>query len=679
MTSATSLAGESAETALAGHRPHLDGLRAVAVYLVVLFHAGAGQAEGGFIGVDVFFVLSGFLVTRVVLTSRAAGTFTLRSFYARRVRRLLPAAVVAVLGIAWLWTVVASPAEVLAVKDGFVAALLYFANWFFITESTDYFASDLEASPVLHFWSLAIEEQFYLVWPLALLGLLKLTARTPRPQVVIRVVVAAVALASLVWALYLARGDLNRAYYGTDARAYQLLGGALLALSPGFIHRFRSRASLSSLVAALAFGALLVASLTVVDVDPVWRGVIATGLTLVLLVALETGAGPVKWLLSLAPVTYLGQISYGTYLWHWPVVLVAKQRLELSPTSTFVFAVVVATGVAALSSRVLELPIRDSEVLSRIPRQVALSGLAVSLLAALVVVPYLVEPGRVSGRTQVAGQTLERPDERIPANTVDWQAAGEDKAVATFCRDGDVAGCVLVEGSGAHITVVGDSHAIMVIPAFEQLARDNDYTLSVAVDWGCSWPEDLHAQHRSQEFRDECADTRTDWYERVVPGLDPDVVVASMVAPDDTNRWIAMSGAGETPAEIGAHARDLAEATVGRLASDGRRLVLLEPIPVTRKVNDPLQCLSGAQFVDECAFEASDTSVLEAGYREWAAASDNIFSVDYDHLACPGLPRCDAVVDGVVVRWDDTHLTKSYAVSIAADLGVLLGDALAVP
>ena len=195
------------------YRPHLDGLRAVAVYLVVAYHSGLGVFSGGFIGVDIFFVLSGFLVTKILVRDLASvGHVRGRQFYARRVRRILPAASVTLVATALVYSVVATPAEMLEALGGFRAAFLYVANWYFIGQSTDYFAASVESNPVLTFWSLAVEEQFYLVWPMLLGGLYLVTARAGRWRWwTLRTLVVAVGLASAIAALRLRETDLARA------------------------------------------------------------------------------------------------------------------------------------------------------------------------------------------------------------------------------------------------------------------------------------------------------------------------------------------------------------------------------------------------------------------------------------------------------------------------------------
>ena len=218
----------------AHYRPQLDGLRAIAVYLVVAFHSGADRFAGGFIGVDVFFVLSGYLVTQLLVRDiRGRGRIGFGRFYSRRFRRLLPASFVCLLVIAAVYAAVAAPAEVIQGLRGIKAAFLYVANWFFIRESSDYFGANIDASPVVHFWSLSIEEQFYAIWPVLLGGLFLVTRGAGRVRWhVIRGAVAVGALCSLLLAIRLSGTNLNRAYYGTDTRAYQLLAGAFLALTP---------------------------------------------------------------------------------------------------------------------------------------------------------------------------------------------------------------------------------------------------------------------------------------------------------------------------------------------------------------------------------------------------------------------------------------------------------------
>ena len=325
------------------YRPHLDGLRAIAVYLVVAFHAGLRGFSGGFIGVDVFFVLSGFLVTSILLRDLASrGRIDWRRFYSRRVRRILPASILTLLITAVAYAIVASPSEMQDALGAFRAAFLYFANWYFVGQSTNYFAANLSGNPVLHFWSLAVEEQFYVLWPL-LLGTLYVLSRAGgnKRWWFLRLAVLVIGVASGIEALHLATTNVDRAYYGTDTRAYQLLAGAFLAMTPQILHLGSRYRRVLERFALVALGLLVLVGTSALAVGPITRGVIVAVLAAALIVSLENSRrGVARRLLSSAPLTYLGKVSYGTYLWHWPVVVLVSRNRQVNPIALFALACV---------------------------------------------------------------------------------------------------------------------------------------------------------------------------------------------------------------------------------------------------------------------------------------------------------------------------------------------------
>jgi len=334
------------------YRPQLDGMRAVAVYLVVAFHAGISAFSGGFIGVDVFFVLSGYLVTQLLLRDfRAAGRIDFRRFYSRRFRRLLPAAFVTLVVTAAVYTAVAAPADVHDAIGGFRSAFLYVANWHFISQSNDYFAANVNTNPVVHFWSLAVEEQFYLCWPLLLSAAYVVSRRAgARQWKVLRLIIAAGFVASLVAALHLSTVNLSRAYYGTDTRAYELLAGALLAITPWVMRIARRRRRLVQALAPIALAVLVGVATSTIHLGAIQRGIAATIATCAIIVALEVSKGGVlQRALSTPSAVYLGRVSYGTYLWHWPVIVIATQRFHPNAVSLFALTCLVGTGLASLS------------------------------------------------------------------------------------------------------------------------------------------------------------------------------------------------------------------------------------------------------------------------------------------------------------------------------------------
>jgi peptidoglycan/LPS O-acetylase OafA/YrhL len=241
---------------------------------------------------------------------------------------------------------------------------------------------------VIHYWSLAIEEQFYLVWPLLLGGLYAVTRRLSRPTAVIRAVIVAGALASLIAALFVF-SPLD-AYRRTDARAYQLLAGAFLALTPGIVTRLSRDTRVPNVLAAVALAALMFVASSALDVGGIERGFWATIVAIALIVSIEAApSGPVARLLSLGPVVYLGLISYGTYLWQWPVVVVARIVARPNHWQVAALSALVATALASLSFQMLERPIRESPLLNRWPRVTIAAGLAVSVGCAIWIVPKL--------------------------------------------------------------------------------------------------------------------------------------------------------------------------------------------------------------------------------------------------------------------------------------------------
>ncbi len=656
------------------YRPHLDGLRAVAVYLVVAFHAGIGRAAGGFIGVDVFFVLSGYLVTNILLRDLGQhGRVRFGRFYARRSRRLLPAAALSLVVTAVVFRAIAAPAELAAARDSIRWASLYASNWHFIAESADYFGADVDASPVAHYWSLSVEEQFYLLWPLVLAAVHRVARPAGRhAAVVVRALVATAAVASLAAAVLISRTDVDRAYFGTDTRAYQLLAGALLALSPTVLARARRLPGAVRLLPVASVG--LVGALAAVaswrfTAGPVTRGIAATAVTAALIVSLEAADGGVgRRLLSWRPLVFLGSISYGTYLWHWLVVVVIARQLDLSHVATFAVAAPVATGLAALSFELLERPVREAPALDRLRGPVIAVGLVASLLVGVVVAPRLLEPSDTAG----GGAAVVATAAGTP-NRTDWRSAFADKYTYERCTPSQDAACRLTSGSGATVLVVGESHAAMYLPMLEQLAERHDWSLYGGLLDYCPWTRGLGYATVGRN----CLADQERLYDQVAPALDPDIVILAHRPIDDPANGMRMRAAeGALPedrqeAELARHVR----AVAADLRADGRTVVLLEPVPAPPSGTNPLTCLSEAEHLEACRFVASrGPTAEERVFRQLDADDEGIVSIDLDRGICPYLPICDPVVGGEVVRWDETHLTQTFAVTLLDGIDRVLVD-----
>lgn len=667
-----------------GYRPQLDGLRAVAVYLVLAFHAGMHRFAGGFIGVDVFFVLSGYLVTQLLLRGlQSSGSVGLRRFYARRFRRLLPAAFVALVITAALFAALASPAEVADSLDAFRAAFLYVANWFFIHQSADYFGADINASPVVHFWSLAVEEQFYLLWPLILSGLYVATRRSARQWTLIRIAVAIGGLASVAWALHLSGGDLNRAYYGTDTRAYQLLAGAFLALTPRLFSPNERQRRLLAYIAPAALAAVFVLGTSVLHFGVINRGIAITIVTAALIVAIEnTERGPVARLLSARPVVYLGQISYGTYLWHWPVIVVATRIAKPDSATTTLVTILVATGIASLSYQILERPVRASAFLDRGRMQVIVAGLTLSAIGALVVMPAILDADR-SGAVAVG--TADRSGAApVPAG-LDWTGAERHLANST-CFDRPAAACTLVRGTKQRILLFGDSHGMPLLAAFAALAKRESLTFSAVTLQACPWQANLEWSGISDPAVKRnvagCREHRPQYYDRIIPEFDPDIIVLVHRPFDDSTGPMSMRGPGGSRLKPGTAQymtllRDATADSLARLRRPGRKIMIIEPIPIAP--SDPLSCLTQAKYLDECRYVANlEPTPLERYYRSLANGKD-VFTLDLDKVVCPYLPICDPVVDGLIVKRDYAHLTWIFGRSLSDELLAYLRDNRILP
>ncbi|MPZ50252.1 MAG: acyltransferase family protein [Dehalococcoidia bacterium] len=340
------------------HLPAVDGIRALSLIAVLLFHAAPGLLSGGFIGVEVFFVVSGFVITRSIVKEwqlrRSVG---LRSFWLRRALRLLPALAVLIVSVVAYVSMI-DPDALASLRTEMFASLAYVMNWHLVLSGDSYLASFSDPSPLTHLWSLAVEEQFYVVWPLLLS--MGLTLRKPRLLLVLTIA-GALASVLLMAGLYMGGANDGRLYYGTDTRASGLLFGAALALAgqAGVAIR-RPDAGFFLEVAGIAGLALIVAGSVLVANDSplLYLGgfaVVDAAAVLLLLSAAQMQSATARFL-SFKPLQWLGLRSYGIYLWHWPILLLAW------PEETGVVAVILkllaAVTAAALSYVLVEQPIR---------------------------------------------------------------------------------------------------------------------------------------------------------------------------------------------------------------------------------------------------------------------------------------------------------------------------------
>ena len=697
-----------------GFRPDIEGLRAVAVIAVVLYHAGIPGVSGGYIGVDVFFVISGFLITGLLVREvTSTNTVALGRFYGARARRLLPAAAVVGVITAIGAAIVLPPMQARSVFLDGIASALYVGNYRFATQGTDYLAPHL-ASPFQHYWSLGVEEQFYLVWPVLIIGTAWLARRIPAlrgaaarttPYVVVLGLVGAASLAAAVlWT----RTSPPWAFFSLPTRAWELAAGGLLALS------IRHWGHLSLRTASIAgCGGLALILLTCTQLDAHTRYPGTAALLPVLGTALVIGGGSVTRglgagrLLCRPAMRAIGRISYSWYLWHWPVLLLMPALLgEPAGLPARLTATAVSAGLAIITLHLVENPGRFAAALRRSAKaSLAVAGAASAAAACacmllLNVVPVPLGHGAAAPRANIVAvppsavptvsaqeaevrQTFAQARavvaasanlKAVPANLDPPLAkAAADKAAVFVngcvrswrevgqndCATGDLA-------SPTTVALIGDSHAAMWDPAFQQVAVQRHWRLETLAKVTCP-VQDLHiiSPYLGREYT-ECEQWRSQIMARVA-AEHPRLVVVDM-----SRRYGAdFSFTSYDPAWI-----DTLGRTVAQLRSTGAAVLILGPAPdphsstptcLSAHLDDAGACAPARSAAVDDDGIAAERAATTAGGGQYADLTDLFCTPD----------RCPMIVGNTLVFRDDNHVTTEYAQLLAPVLGALADRALA--
>jgi peptidoglycan/LPS O-acetylase OafA/YrhL len=681
-------------------RADIQGLRAVAVGVVVLYHAGLPWLPGGYVGVDVFFVLSGFLITQGLVTElERRGTVSLAGFYARRARRILPAAAVALLGTAALTVAFLPQQRWLQVAQDVVQSSIYLVNWDLADRAVDYSARDQAASPLQHFWSLAVEEQFYVVWPLAILavvGLVRL-ARRARPASVrpvgisrlhLVVPLLLIAVPSLAWSISLSATDPGRAYFVTTTRMWELALGAALAVVP-VVAPASARVSRAVGWAGLAAIGWAAATFDATTVFPGSAALLPTlGAVAVLWSALSGEARRQNPLLRTRPMTWIGTLSYSLYLWHWPLLVIATAQtadgdLRLRWGLLLVAAAVVPAWV---SLKLVERPVLSSPALRRSAGPALLLG-AVCTLVALVAGLGLRDHQRTTAAETVT--PVFDPSITPGAAAVRWDAANgspQDSfpviVPAPTVAFGDVPvldghGCVIDQGSvaanpcsfgnlasGTRIALVGDSHADQYVPAVEAAAVERGWRLDVYTRGSCPF---------------NALTVDLDGAPNLPCDAHVDNVTAALLADPPDALLVAGSRYQASVADGPIPSLEDSKPLLAQGYRDAWAPFVAAGIPVVSIRDTPRpdvlvpECVAANEDqLSRCAHDR-DAIVWEDGPEVTAATGNpGVELLDLTRWICPA-ESCPAVIGGVVVYRDGNHLTATYA----RTLGSMVSDELA--
>jgi peptidoglycan/LPS O-acetylase OafA/YrhL len=613
-----------------GFRQDIQGLRAIAVLAVVVFHINPWALGGGFIGVDMFFVISGYLITGIIWRDLSNGSFSLTDFYVRRIRRLFPALFAMASVCILLAYLVFLPEEIIGFGKSLIASIFYVSNFFFYSQ-TDYFASDLELSPLLHTWSLSVEEQFYLFFPLLLLFLhRKFTTK-------VLIILAAIAIVSLVASQALLSSDMSLAFFSSPTRFFQFVAGSIIAIAPNYsgARGFKECLNIIGLL-------IIVGCLFLIDSKTPFPGINAlypTIATAMIIFAGQTGGLLTSRLLSMWPTQFFGKISYSMYLWHWPLIVFYKIQYTAAPDKIEKVGLLVGSIVLGyLSWRFIENTLRYKAGHTTQLRPIYTS-LAFSLLLSAFGFYFATSDGL---KSRFSEQQL------FLSHYIDYQP--EDSREGTcflstrYARfdyfDQNV--CVKFDATKPNYLLIGDSHAAHFYGAIQtELGNVN---LTQVTSSGCRPTIDFSGS-------DYCTSLMRWAYAELISTHHFDAIIVS-------GRWAST---------------DLSslKETIDMLSSYSEKLFILGPIVTYDQALPRLLARSFPNVND------SDLLIKATNYESIKKIDSSFKKMTFSPSAryvsvldaiCPGGNCIKVTPEGIPMQWDYGHLTYEGSLEVIARL-----------
>lgn len=673
-------------------RKDIQGLRAIAVIAVLLFHFWPNRLPGGYVGVDIFFVISGFLITLHLLKKPPVTWKALVDFWARRIKRLIPAATVVLAA-----TIVASllwlpETMIQRVLHEAVTAALYVQNWALSLSATDYLAATDAPTPIQHYWSLSIEEQYYAIWPVIIGGMFLLGRRFFTVNRLLVVGMVLIFATSLIYSMYLTYANPAAAYFVTPTRVWELTIGGMIAL---FATKFAVPARIAI---PMAWGGLVMIATAVLLFNretpfPGYTALLPTlGTALVIMAATDGMKWSPRRLLGLKPVQFMGDISYSVYLWHWPVLIIAPFVFGMTDMPFMLSAsLIVNIIVLAYFTKIyIEDPVRRSKKLvGTNGKTYAYGAVSIAVVIGLAFVSQW-HP-KVQAVTQV--DQLERALQTDPcvgagvlrdrgcANQYKDRLlapvsfAKTDKSVlyeddcwswpphfnqGGICRYGNREGKIKV-------ALLGNSHAGMWHAAINTIAKDNNWQLDTYLASSCYTVDQLQKLDGLGADAPKNCQAWNRWALSKVMAEGYDAVILSNSSRGDL--------ADVEPADMQAKKRDGYSQTIDELVKANMKVFVLRDSPRSKDDQNIPDCLATHNAsISECVGQRSAVLVPDPLYE---AASRNmssrVYSLDLSDRFCDEI-TCYPVIGGVVVYFDSNHISNSYVMTLTADIAAPLID-----
>jgi peptidoglycan/LPS O-acetylase OafA/YrhL len=666
-----------------GFRADVEGLRAVAVVAVLAYHAAVPHLAGGFVGVDVFFVISGFLITRGLLDELlTGGTLSLARFYAARARRILPAAAVVLVTVAVAGYWLLPPLRAVGVETDVRDAALYLVNWHFVAQQTSYMHAGSAPSPLLNFWSLSVEEQFYLVWPVLLLAAVSIARRLRLSQAgAIGVAVALVLSCSLVLSVTWTRSDEPLAYLSSPSRAWEFALGAGVALLVPWLERLVAdgRARRARGAARMGGFAAVLVSCVWFSADTLFPGVAALlpAMGAAMLIAAGVGSAPdrdgaagraVGAALGSRPFRLVGRYSYSLYLWHWPILVLIEARTGVVSWPWQLLIVGAAAIPAVLTTRLVERPLRFSAVVrssSSCGLSIGATAMCASLIGSLLIGSVVLREVDAAGpaaptvlssltTASLAAQPFYRTTVGVSGTLQPTlqDAAKERATLPARCSTSGVhdprSPCVVGPSTGrGHVLLFGDGSVEEWLPAVEAVAQDHGWSVDVVADPACS--AGAFGASRSGASGQGCAAWQSAVLRRLRRGPRPSLVLVAAV-----------------PSASGG-VSDLDRMLRG-LGSLGAPRVYLRRAPTARA--GLLSCLASSRPRWNACAQPRELS-LTADPVAAAITSGHVTGVhlvDLSATLCPPGPTCPPVIDGTLLYRSGDVLTTTASTMLGPTL-----------